>query len=78
MDVRFEERADNIYFGRIQIRQKRALDEAHFDQLEDLLEELKSWSARELALCMGIRYPNFETLETQLVIEIRVLNDGHI
>jgi hypothetical protein len=61
-----------------QIRQKTALDDAHFDQLKDFLEELKSWSARELALRMGIRYPSFEALETQLDIEIRALNDGHI
>jgi transposase len=61
-----------------QIRQKTASDEAHFDQLEDLLEESKSWSARELALLMGIRYPSFEILETQLDIEIRALNDGRI
>jgi hypothetical protein len=58
--------------------QKTALDEANFDQLEDLLEESKSWSATELTLRMGIRYPSFEALETQLDIEIRALNDGHI
>ncbi len=60
------------------IRQKTASDEAHFDQFEDLLEESKSWSARELALRMGIRYPSLESLETQLDIEIRILNYGHI
>ncbi len=51
-------------------RPKTASDVAHFDQLEDLLEESKSWSARELALRMGIRYLSFEALETQLDIEI--------
>jgi hypothetical protein len=55
-------------------RQKTASDEAQFDQFEDLLEESKSWSARELALRMGIRYPSFESHETQLDIEIRILN----
>ncbi len=60
-----------------QIRQKTASDEANFDQFEDLLKEPKSWSARELALLMGIRYPSFESLETQLDVEIRILNDGH-
>ncbi len=59
-------------------RQKTASDEAQFDQFEDLLEESKSWSARELALRMGIRYPSLESLETQLDIEIRILNYGHI
>jgi hypothetical protein len=61
-----------------QIRQKTALDEVHFDQLEDILEESKSWSAIELDLRMGIQHPSFEALQTQLVIEIRALNDGHI
>jgi hypothetical protein len=56
-------------------RQKTSSDEAHFDQFEDLLEESKSWSVREHTLRMGIPYPSFEPLETQLDIEIRILND---
>jgi hypothetical protein len=39
------------------------------------LEESKSWLARELALHMGIGYPSFEVLETQLDIEVGALND---
>jgi hypothetical protein len=56
-------------------REKTASDDAHFDQFEELLEESKSWSARELAFRMSIRYFSFKSLETQLDIEIRILSD---